>query len=86
MSRALLPAIKRRKSPFLGGGEGLGGFEGCAESRLFINLFCVFLLSLQVARMYRDNSIGNRVNIVLVKIIILEYDEVISTFSQWSDT
>lgn len=83
MSRALLPAIKRRKSPFLGGGKV---WVGCAESRLFINLFCVFLLSLQVARMYRDNSIGNRVNIVLVKIIILEYDEVISTFSQWSDT
>ena len=30
----------------------------------------------QVAQTFRDSSIGFRLNIVLVKIIILEYDEV----------
>ena len=38
------------------------------------------LLVLQVASVYRDRSIGNAINIVVVKVVVLETDQVGSLY------
>lgn len=38
--------------------------------------FCVFFLRLQVAAVYKDPSVGNLINIVIVKLIVIHNEQV----------
>lgn len=63
-------------SLLLGRMESLGWFYFAAERKVLSKASNLLVSNLQVAAIYKDSSIGNLINIVIVKLVVIHSEQV----------